>query len=1248
LDEGLTPGQALRSIKEQLRAIPDKGIVYGLARFLEEAKDTVTGLRTLPQPDVAFNYLGQLDQMLESASIFALAREPNGPTRDVRNHRTHLLEVNASVYGGELWLDWSYSAELHDEKTIEKLAANHIQALKDIIAHCLSPGAGGYSSSDFPLAKLSQSRLDELLKNNGPFADIYPLSTMQEGMLFYSLDATETGMYTEQLSCLFDVDLNVAEFTRAWQHVVARHEILRTSFIWEHVDQPLQVVHPNVPMVIAQQDWREFEPARQQLLLDNFLADDRMLPFELTKAPLMRLALLRLADDSYRFIWTHHHILLDGWSVALLLREVITAYEMFCKGEEPNATPPRPFRDYVAWLQKQDAASAESFWRHELKGFTKPLALTAGWPAKSPDARKQKFASEEVRLSLDETAALQAFARRHHLTMSTMLHGAFALLLSRYTMEEDVVFGTTVSGRPPVLPEVASMLGLFINTLAVRARIQPGEAALSWLKNLQAGLVRLRDYEFSSLVEVQRWSGAPRRQALFDTLLVFENYPVDATLLEQNGHLRLGDVRSFERINYPLTIVALPRPQLVLQALHLPERFSGATAKLILGHLKNLLLNIIENPEQHLADLQLLSPAEREQLQLWNDTAQPGRDTRPVHQLVEALVEQCPETPAVIAKDRSLTFQELNRRANQLAHHLRKLGVGLDVPVALCTERSPEMIVALLAILKAGGAYVPLDPFYPAERLCFIVQDTGGPVVLTQDSLSGLFTSLPPQTRIIRVDSEWDSIGKEATDNLIVSVSEANVAYIIYTSGSTGQPKGVAVTHASAVNLVQWYHRFFAVTPEDRGSFVAGVGFDASVMELWANLTAGVGLYLPDEETRLSPTLMRDWVVTNGINICFLPTPLAEMALELEWPADAPLRAMITGGDKLRHFPNASLPFALVNVYGPTETTVLATAETLKSEGNAEEPSIGKPIDNFKVHLLDKEFRPVPVGIAGELYIEGRGLARGYWRRPELTAASFIPNPLSGSAGARLYRTGDLARYFPDGSIEFLGRIDNQVKLRGLRIELGEIEAALSAHEAVRAAVVLAREDEPGEKRLVAYLIPASGEDVFSIVELRAYLRQRLPEYMVPSGYLVMEEFPLTPNGKVDRQALPAPEGAQVEADYVAPRNAIEEALVDIWRGILGVEVIGINDNFFELGGHSLMATRVLSKVRAIFRLELPLRVLFECGTVADLARAMVPLETQPGRTEKIARAMQKVKSISAEDLSRELQKKRRERDLSQ
>ncbi|HMF55053.1 MAG TPA: amino acid adenylation domain-containing protein [Pyrinomonadaceae bacterium] len=1252
LDDPVTPGKALRSIKEQLRAIPDNGINYGLLRYMDAQPELAATLRSLPQPGVSFNYLGQVDRMLESASIFGLARTSVGPTRDGRNRRTHLLEVNAGIFDGELRLDWSYSSELHNDTTIERLAKTFAQALRGIIEHCLSPGAGGYTPSDFPLAKLDQQRLDELLKTVGPVADIYTLSPMQQGMLFYSLYAPEAGMYIEQLSCALDGELNVALFSQAWQQVAARHAILRTAFIWENLDEPLQVVRRDVSLTLAQYDWSKFAPAEQERLLESFISEDRLRAFELSRAPLMRLALLRMASDSYRFIWTHHHLLLDGWSVALLLREVLIAYEALCRGEElPSRSALRPFRDYIAWLQKQDISKAELFWRAELKGFTGRTLLTAGWPATSAEKVRQKVSKQEARLTPEETASLQAFARRSRLTLSTLVHGAFALLLSRYSLEDDVVFGTTVSGRPPALFGVDSIAGLFINTLPVRVQVQPQTSALNWLRSLQDKLVSLRDYEYSSLVDVQGWSDVPREQALFESLLVFENYPVDAALFRQTHHLKLSDMRSFERTNYPLTIAALPGTELLLQALYADDRFDDATIERLLRHLKNLLLDITTNPDKSLADVRLLSEDERRRMvEEWNSTDSLYPQEKSLHQLFEEQVELTPERVALVFDSSRLTYSELNQRANRLAHHLLALGVGAEVTVGFMLERSVEMVVAILAILKAGGAYVPLDPSYPPTRLDFMLSDAQLSVVITE---SALVDKLPSFSgRVICIDADAQLFAEASKENPVSYVIGENIAYVNYTSGSTGEPKGISIPHRAVTRLVR-NTNYIEVESSDRIAQASNASFDAITFELWGALLNGAQLVIMSKDLVLSPEDFATQIRRNEISILFLTTALFNQLANSAPEAFSTVRQVLFGGEAVepkwvKKVMDEGAPARLQHLYGPTESTTYATWYEVREvcEDGGTVP-IGRPVSNTQVYLLDSRLEPVAVGVAGELYIGGDGLARGYLRHPELTAERFIPHPFSQKAGSRLYRTGDLARYRPNGDIEFLGRIDYQVKVRGFRIEPGEIEAVLSAHEMVGAVAVLAREDKPGERRLVAYVVAADEERSVTASELRSYLRERLPEYMVPSAFVLMERLPLTPNGKVDRRALPAP--ARVEpqsgAQFVAPRNPIEEALADIWRRLLGVDRIGVHDNFFELGGHSLMATRVLSNVRRIFRMELPLRVIFESNTIADLALAIIPFETQPGQTEKIARVLQKVKGISAEEVSKELEKKRRERN---
>jgi amino acid adenylation domain-containing protein len=621
--------------------------------------------------------------------------------------------------------------------------------------------------------------------------------------------------------------------------------------------------------------------------------------------------------------------------------------------------------------------------------------------------------------------------------------------------------------------------------------------------------------------------------------------------------------------------------------------------------------------KQQLSSKQLLTETELHKLLIeWNNTQRDYPQDKCIHQLFAEQVERTPEAVAVVFEGEQLTYQELNARANQLAHHLQSLGVDPEVLVGICVERSLEMVVGIVGILKAGGAYVPLDPSYPLERLAFILEDTGVPVLLTQ---AQQVNKLPPhQARVVCLDTDWQAIASHSQENPTNTVTTDNLAYVIYTSGSTGKPKGVLVEYQSLLNLVFWHQQTFSVSPTDRATQLAGPAFDASVWELWPYLAAGASIYIANEQTRVSPVLLRDWLVFNKITISFLPTPLAESLLLLDWPVDVALRTLLTGGDQLHNYPLPSVPFDLVNNYGPTENTVVATCGFIPAkERTNTPPPIGRPITNTQIYLLDAQLQPVPIGSPGELYIGGKSLARGYLNRPDLTKEKFIPNPFSHQPGSRLYKTGDLARYQPDGNIEFLGRIDHQVKIRGFRIELGEIEAALRQHPEVREAVVIAREDIPGDKRLVAYLIQNPQSTVVKakwdkgeqklIPLLRSFLQAKLPVYMVPDRFVMLDALPLTPNGKVDRSSLPVPDAARPDQseNFVPPSTPTEEILAAIWAEVLGLEQVGINDNFFELGGNSLLATSIVSRIQEAFSIQLPLDYPFTAPTIASVSQSI-------------------------------------------
>ncbi len=1249
-----TPGEALKSVKEQLRSTPRRGIGYGLLRYMSGDAEAARDMRRQPAAEVSFNYLGQLDRMLEDSAPFELAHELTAGARHGGARRGQLLEVNAYVIEQQLKVDWVYGAELHLQATIESLARRFVEALREIVAHCRGRAAGGHTPSDFPLARIDQRRLDALPRAAGGMEDLYPLSPMQQGMLFHSVYAPGFGMYTGQVSFALRGELDAEAFARAWQRAVERHPILRSSFVWENLEEPLQAVNKGVRARLEEHDWRECAEAEQGRRLDALLEEERRRGFDPAVAPLMRLQLVRLGAESHRLVWTHHHLLLDGWSLSLLLREVFDDYEALSRGVDARRPSPRPYRDYIAWLRRQDASRADSFWRAYLAGFLAPTPLAVDREPDDDAAHEPETLRLRVCLSTEATEALRALARRHGLTLNTLVQGAWALLLSRYSGERDVLYGATVAGRPASLTNADEMIGLFINTLPVRVRVTAESPLLSWLKSLQAEQVSVREYEHSPLIEVQASSEVARGRPLFESLLVFENYPVNARALGGGAGLEASDVRWFDQTNYPLTLVAVPSEELSLELLYDGRRFTGDVIERMLGHLQTILDSFTADPSRPLSRVPLVTAAERRLLLSgWNDTRRENRwRGRCVHRLFEEQARKEPGRVALVCGRERLTYGELNARANHLARYLMKLGVGPETRVGVCLEPGVEMIMAVLGVLKAGGAYVPLDPAYPEERLAMMLDDSRARVLLTESRLlEGRLTDA--RARAVCLDAERTEIAREPPDDPAVGVLSDNLIYTIYTSGSTGRPKGAGVTHGGFVNLVNWFVSEFGLTARERVLIVSSFSFDLTQKDIFAPLVSGGQLHLLSRSAFYDASDISETIAGHEITLLnCTPSafyPLVEGAGPDSLRRLKSLRHVFLGGEpinvsRLREW--AATPHfsaEIVNTYGPTECTDTCSSFRLSDFGQTSAPPIGKPNDNAELLILDGHLNLVPQGVAGELCVGGAGVGRGYLNDAAATAGRFRPHPFGAEHGARLYKTGDLARHLPDGNIEFLGRLDNQVKVRGYRVEPGEIEAVLRRHEALRECVVVARADAHGDTRLVAYVVTKQGARLPGSSELRRHLAERLPAHMLPSVFVPLDELPLTPSGKVDRRQLPAPEAAREEAraDYVAPRTPVEEVLAGIWRDILGVGRVGVYDNFFELGGHSLLAMRSLSAMRRLFRMEVPLRVLFETADLEELARALKSFEDQPGKLEKVARVLQKLRGISPEELQNELRQKR-------
>lgn len=914
---------------------------------------------------------------------------------------------------------------------------------------------------------------------------IYPLSPLQQGLVFHSLFDPETEQYFQQLNCTLHGSLDVAAFERSWQRVVERNPTLRTAFLGERHAKPLQVVRSQVQVPLELQDWRGLPEVEQQDRLQEWLRMDRKRGFKLSEAPLMRLALMRLSETSHYFVWSVHHLLVDGWSLPLVFKEVTLFYEAFSSGRELKLERARPYQDYIKWLSQQDMSQAEAYWRENLRGFSTPTPLGVGKTAEEISGSGEGYGFRETRLSEQATSALQTLARQHQLTINTILQGAWALLLSRYSREQDIVFGITCSGRPADLPGVESMIGLFINTLPLRARVEPDMPLIDWLKRLQEQQVDLRQYEYSPLAEVQRWSDIGHGEPLFESIFVFENYPASDRIKGDGGGLRVSNLNTFEKSNYPLALAAAPDRELWLEIDYDYRRFSEVTIERMTEHLKALLETFAGAPSRRVGEIGMLTTVEQRQLLgEWNDTQAEFPQDSCIHQLFEEQVELRPEAIAVEDGDDRLTYSEVDKRANRLAHYLRSRGVSAETKVAILMERSSDLIVALLGVLKAGGAYVPLDPHYPQDRLRYMLADSEAPVVVTKQWFA---ERLDLNAEIVCTDTDAHFIEQHSDERLSQTSLPANLAYLIYTSGSAGQPKAVMVAHRSVVNYVTSAQATFELTPADRVLQFFSPSFDGATEEIFATLATGATLVLRRDEMMAASASFISACAKLGITVLDIPTSywhelVAELSVE-EWATAKALRLVVIGGE--RTFPERVERFVertghalkLINTYGPTETTIVATVNEMSGTAPVTGAvAIGTPVRNMRGYVLDKQMQLVPVGVIGELYISGEGVARGYLGRPDWTAERFIPDAFSNAAGERLYRTGDLVRWNLAGKLEYVGRADQQVKIRGFRVESGEVEETLREHDGVREAVVIAREDVPGDRRLVAYVVPATDD----------------------------------------------------------------------------------------------------------------------------------------------------------------------------
>ncbi|MEH2220998.1 MAG: amino acid adenylation domain-containing protein [Nostoc sp.] len=1114
------------------------------------------------------------------------------------------LVVNLNKQGVKLWVEGE-QLRANAPKGVLTLETRDLLAKNKAELILLLHDKNADTDTDLPLIKTERPQN-------------LPLSFAQERLWLLNQLEPDNPFYNEQAVLKLHGKLNVVALEQSLNKIISRHEALRTN-LRTFNEQPVQIIADSLTLSVPIVDLTKLPASEREIACQQLATTEANRPFDLVNSPLIRASVVKLTEVEHALVLTIHHIIFDGWSMGVLMGELATIYSALCNNSSPKLPElPIQYADFAIWqrqwLQAEVLKRQLDYWKQLLKNAPTLLELPTDKPR--PAIQTFRGAIQYREFSNELSQALANFSRQEGATLFMTLFAAYATLLYRYTGSDDIVVGTPLANRDRL--ELEGLIGFFVNTLVLRTDLSGNpsfQQLLSRVRQLTLQAYTHPDLPFEELVKTLQPQRDLSHTPLFQVMFVLENAPISELELTGLTLSPLATEKTTAKFDLTLFIKNTTSGLIAIWQYN-TDLFDPSTIERMAGHFVTLLESIVTNPQQQISQLPLLTQVEQEQLLVWNNTQVDYPRDRSIHQLFEEQVRRTPDAVAVEFENQQLTYHQLNCRANQLAHYLKSLGVKADVLVGLCVERSLEMVVGLLGILKAGGAYLPLDPEYPTERLSFMLEDAQVSVLLIQQSL---VDRLPQhQAKLVCLHTDAQLISECSQDNLISGVQANNLAYIIYTSGSTGKPKGIAMNQLALGNMILWHRENLKISRGAKTLQFAPISFDVSFQEIFSTWCSGGTLLLITEELRRDAVALLGFIQEKAVERLFVPfvalQQLAEVAVDSEL-VTTHLREIITAGEQLQITPAISqwlyklTDCTLHNHYGPSESHV-ATSFTLTNSVETWPllPPIGQPIANTQIYILDKYLQPVPIGVPGELHIGGVGLTKGYFNRPELTQEKFISNPFNNS---KLYKTGDLARYLPDGNIEYLGRIDNQVKIRGFRIELGEVEAVLSQHSDVQASCVIAREDTPGDKRLVAYVV-AHQNSTPTTSKLRQFLKAKLPEYMVPNAFVILESLPITPSGKLDRRALPVPDLYSDCTDkYVAPRTPIEELLAQIWVQVLKLELVGIYDNFFELGGHSLLATQLVSRIRNIFKVELPLRDLFARATVAELALFIEQLQQQ-------------------------------------